>query len=232
MSAPRSARDRVRAELTREILASAHQELAAQGASGLSLRAVARRLEMVPSALYRYFPSRDALLTALIVDAYEAVGAAAAAADAAHASREPEARWLAVAGGVRRWGHEHPHEWALVYGSPVPGYQAPRDTVEAALKITRVIVAVFADAVAPGAPPAAWLPAAPAGLAEVVRPLEAELLPGRAPEVVAAAVAAWTQLLGMVSLELFGHYVGATTDFDAFFEYSMRLVARMVGLSD
>ena len=66
----------------------------------------------------------------------------------------------------------------------------------------------------------------------MVSPLEAELLPGRAPEVVAAAVAAWTQLLGMVSLELFGHYVGATTDFDAFFEYSMGMLARMVGLPD
>jgi AcrR family transcriptional regulator len=232
MSAPRSARERIRAELSREILVAAHQELASHGAAGLSLRAVARRLEMVPSALYRYFPSRDALLTALIVDAYEAVGSAAAAADAARASHQPQARWLAVAEGVRRWGHEHPHEWALVYGSPVPGYQAPRDTVEAALKVTRVIVAIVADAVDAGAPPPPWLPPAPAGLAEVVRPVEAELLPGRAPEVVAAAVAAWTQLLGMVSLELFGHYAGATTDFDAFFEYSMRMVASLLGLPD
>ncbi len=83
MSASSRARARVRAELTQEILAAAHEELAAGGAAGLSLRAVARRLEMVPSALYRYFPNRDALLTALIVDAYEAVGAAAGAADAA-----------------------------------------------------------------------------------------------------------------------------------------------------
>ncbi len=73
MSAPRSARARVRAQLTEEILAAAHDEMAEQGAAGLSLRAVARRLEMVPSAVYRYFPNRDALLTALIVDAYLAV---------------------------------------------------------------------------------------------------------------------------------------------------------------
>ena len=70
----------------------------------------------------------------------------------------------------------------------------------------------------------------PAGLAAVVRPLEVDLLPGRPAEVVAAAVLAWTQLLGMVSFELFGHYVGATTDFDALFEYEMRMVARLVGL--
>jgi AcrR family transcriptional regulator len=256
MSASSRARARVRAELTREILAAAHEELAAGGAAALSLRAVARRLEMVPSALYRYFPNRDALLTALIVDAYEAVGAAAAAAapgdpapgdpapvdpgpvdpgpvdrgTAAPAGPAALDRWLAVARAVRHWGHQHPHEWALVYGSPVPGYQAPRDTVAAALVVTGVIVDIFAAAVPPGAPPATWLPPAPAGLAEIVRPIEAELLPGRSPETVAAAVMAWTLLLGMVSLELFGHYVGATTDFDTLFDYEMLMVAGVAGL--
>jgi AcrR family transcriptional regulator len=230
MSASSRARARVRAELTREILAAAHEELAAGGAAGLSLRAVARRLEMVPSALYRYFPNRDALLTALIVDAYEALGAAA---DGAAASAGPAAldRWLAVAHGVRDWGHRHPHEWALVYGSPVPGYHAPRDTVAAALMVTRVIVDIFVGAVPAGAPPPTWLPPAPAGLAEVVQPMEADLFPGRSPEAVAAAVMAWSLLLGMVSLELFGHYLGATTDFERLFDYEMRLVAGVVGLA-
>lgn len=224
----------MRAELTREILDAAHEELAAGGAAGLSLRAVARRLEMVPSALYRYFPSRDALLTALIVDAYEAVGAAAAtaAATVGPASGGPAALecWVAVARGVRDWGHSHPHEWALVYGSPVPGYHAPRDTVAAALIVTGVVIDIFTAAVPAGAPPPAWLPPAPAGLAEVVGPMEADLLPGYPPEAIAAAVMAWTALIGMVSLELFGHYAGATTDFGPFFDYEMRLVARVVGL--
>jgi AcrR family transcriptional regulator len=215
--------------LTQEILAAAHDELAVNGASALSLRAVARRLELVPSALYRYFPNRDALLTALIIDAYQAVGKAAASADKA-AGMRPIDRWLSVAAAVRLWGHEHPHEWALVYGSPVPGYRAPHDTVEAALGITRVIVAIIADGWPPDRPPPLWLPPAPPNLAGVVRPLEAELLPGRPPEVVVAALAAWTQLLGMVSLELFGHYAGAVTDFDALFGYAMRVAGRLVGL--
>lgn len=221
MPVSQTARARARAEITREILDAARSELAGSGASALSLRAVARRLDMVPSAIYRYFPSRDALLTALIIDAYEAVGAAASDADR---GRQPLARWLSVCEAVRSWAYEHPHEWALIYGSPVPGYAAPDETVAAALAITRVVAGVFADA-APSIPPA------PRGLAAVLRPMEQELLPGRRPEVLVAALLAWTQLLGMVSLELFGHYEGATTDFHAVFVYAMRSIGSAGGLA-
>ena len=88
-NAPRTARERARAELTREIKEGARRQLAATGADGISLRAVARELGMVSSALYRYFPSRDDLLTALIIDAYDAIGEAAeqAIADAEAATR-------------------------------------------------------------------------------------------------------------------------------------------------
>src|SRR6195952_94357 len=79
--APQTARARVRAELTREITDVARRQLNESGAAALSLRAVARELGMVSAALYRYFPSRDDLLTTLIVDAYDAVGTAAAKAE-------------------------------------------------------------------------------------------------------------------------------------------------------
>jgi AcrR family transcriptional regulator len=230
MKAPASARARARAELTREIVSASREELASVGAAGFSLRAVARRLGMVPSALYRYFPNRDALLTALIIDAYQAVGAAAAAADHAAGARRPLARWMAVASAVRAWAHRHPHEWALVYGSPVPGYEAPRDTVEAALAVTKVVSGIFAAAAPTGKVHVNALPAAPKTLASVLRPIEEELLPGRGPETVVAALVAWTQLVGMVSMELFGHFKGATTDFDAVFDYAMRAVGAVSGL--
>ena len=87
-TAPRAAtaRERARAELTREIKEEARRQLVAAGAGGLSLRAVARELGMVSSALYRYYPSRDDLLTALIIDAYNALGEAAERAIARAAS--------------------------------------------------------------------------------------------------------------------------------------------------
>src|SRR5690606_38690719 len=169
MSAGRTARERVRAELIREITGIARRQLATHGAHGLSLRAVAREMGMVSSAIYRYFPSRDDLLTALILDGYNAIGEAVAGADATRPRDDPTGRWLAVwraapacalppppdahAGrwlavcrASRDWALAHPHEYALLYGSPVPGYRAPRDTVGPATRATAVYGRILADA--------------------------------------------------------------------------------------
>src|SRR5207247_659822 len=103
--------------------------IASEGAAGLSLRAAARELGMVSSAVYRYFPSRDDLLTALIIDGYNAIGAAAEQADAACRRGDHRGRWLSACRSVRDWALAHPHEYSLVYGSPVPGYRAPEQTI-------------------------------------------------------------------------------------------------------
>src|SRR6202034_3798385 len=104
-NAPRTARERARAELTREIKEGARRQLAATGADGISLRAVARELGMASSALYRYFPSRDDLLTALIIDAYDAIGAAAEQAIAEGKPDEscPSDRCLVSCHATRGW---------------------------------------------------------------------------------------------------------------------------------
>ena len=87
---------------------------------------------MVSSAIYRYFPSRDDLLTALIIDGYDALGEAVELADAARPPDDFAGRWLGGLPGRTGLGAAHPHEYALLYGSPVPGYRAPGDTVEPA----------------------------------------------------------------------------------------------------
>ena len=94
-------RARVRAELTREILNVAKQHLAIDGAAALSLRGVARDVGMVSSAIYRYFPSRDDLITALIIDGYEQIATTIAKADARVTSRDTSARWMAIGRAVR-----------------------------------------------------------------------------------------------------------------------------------
>ena len=169
MPAHRTARERARAEITQEITDIARARLAAEGAAALSLRAVARDMGMVSSAVYRYFSSRDELLTALIIDGYNAIGEAVENADAACRRGDYCGRWLAACRAGRGWAIAHPHEYALIYGSPVPGYQAPADTIGPAARSAVVFGRLVSDAHAagqltplPAAPlPAAPLPAAP-----------------------------------------------------------------------
>ncbi|MCW2605118.1 MAG: putative transcriptional regulator, TetR family, partial [Pseudonocardiales bacterium] len=150
-SAPRTARARVREELTREIKDAARRHLGESGPFGLSLRAVAREVGMVSSAVYRYFPSRDALLTALIVDSYNAVGQAVEDAEQAVDPSDLLGRWLAVCTAMRAWAVASPHEYALIFGSPVPGYQAPTDTIDPAARIPLRLIAIAGAAGAAGA---------------------------------------------------------------------------------
>jgi AcrR family transcriptional regulator len=219
--APATARARARAELTAEIKATARRQLAEVGAPGLSLRAVARELGMVSSAVYRYFPSRDALLTALIVDAFDAVGQAAEDAVEGLAD-DVLVRWRALARAIRAWALEHPHDYALVYGSPVPGYRAPEDTITPAARVSLVMLRIVGDGVA--AKQVAVQPTAP-----VPRTVHADLrrlrdlaAPGIPDEVLARSLLVWTTLFGAISYELFGHLHGIIDDHDAFFDHQMR----------
>lgn len=237
----RTARERAREELTHEIKAEARRQLAEQGAQQLSLRAVARELGMASSAVYRYFPSRDELLTALIVDAYNDLGAHAerAVEQAAPSSgpagadgpAAPRAGWRALCHAVRDWALANPHEYALLYGSPVPGYAAPQETIAPASRVALVCIRLFADAAPQLTPP---LPARPirGELAEQLTALAAAVAPDLGPAHLARALAAWTQLFGMISFELFGHLVGSVDPSAPFFAYTVEATADTLGLPD
>lgn len=227
-SASRTARQRARTELTREIKEEARRQLAAHGAQGLSLRAVARELGMVSSALYRYFPSRDELLTALIIDAYDALAAAAETASAGRAGTDARGRWRAACGAVRDWARAHPHEYALIYGSPVPGYQAPQATVASAIRVARVLGGLLTGASAAGhEPPSPPLPPALGRQAAIVAEAIAPEVPGA---VIVRGLIAWTQLFGMISFELFGQFVGSLDPADEFFAYAVQQMADFAGI--
>jgi len=138
-------RARVRAELTAEIKQQARTQLETQGAAALSLRAIAREMEMASSAIYRYFASRDDLLTALIIDAYDSIGQAA---EDSHAHCDPydyRGRLIAIGRAVREWAVRHQHEYALIYGSPVPGYAAPQDTIDPATRVPELLLTVLVE---------------------------------------------------------------------------------------
>jgi AcrR family transcriptional regulator len=226
-----SIRARVRAEMISEIKAVARHHLETDGAN-LSLRAVARDMGMVSSALYRYFASRDELLTALILDAYNALGAAVEAADAAVTNRRDlRRRWLAAARAVRGWALNRPAEYALLYGTPVPGYAAPPDTIAAASRTPAVLVTILADGHAAGTV------AAPAGVPRLARPLRADLAvardqisPGLPEELLLLGMTGWLQLFGTVSFELFGQLNNVIEARDEFFDVQMTLMADLMGI--
>jgi AcrR family transcriptional regulator len=219
--------------MTAEILAVAADHVARDGAAALSLRSIARDLGMAPSALYRYFDGRDALLSALILGAYEALATEAeGAADRAEREAADEAaRWLAVPRALRLWALKHPHQWGLIFGTPVPGYQAPQDTVE---PYARVAVALVRPLVA----------AQEAGRLrqdDRPRPVSAELRAAVAPvtgglfvdmpaEKVVLALEAWATIVGTISLEVFGHWRNTVLDPALLFEAAIDHLAEAIGL--
>ena len=233
MNASLTARERARAELTREIKEEARRQVAAEGAQRLSLRAVARELGMVSSAVYRYFPSRDSLLTALIIDAYDALGAAVESADAGQPRSDLRGRWRAICHSVRDWAVARPHEYALIYGSPVPGYRAPQDTIapasRAGLMLGHLLTDAWASRASRGANGAAE-GLMPPLLAEQATALAAAIAPAVPGPVVLRGLIAWTQLFGMISFELFGQFVGVAEPADDFFRYAVEQMANFAGL--
>ena len=220
-----------------EILDVAREHLAAEGVGGLSLRAVARDLGMASSAVYRYFENRDVLLTALIIDAYDALGAAVEEAEGAVPRDDLHGRWEQIAGTVRAWALEHPSLYALVYGSPVPGYAAPQDTVEPATRVTRLLATLLQDALTSGRASERLEgpvrgPVSP-DAAEGLAPLVEFLGPGTTPEWAVRGLMAWTWLFGAVSFELFGQLTGAVDPErrSQVFEEEVRAAGGWLGLS-
>jgi AcrR family transcriptional regulator len=212
--------------MTEEIRAVARRHLGIDGAN-LSLRAVARDMGMAPSAVYRYFASRDELLTALIIEAYDAVGEAAERAAAG--AEGPLQRWLTLAHAVREWALAEPHQWALIYGSPVPGYRAPQDTVGPATRVILLIAGILQDGHQAGL--IADQEPITGRYAEELAAVAEQFTPGAPPRLVAAAFAAFIQLCGAVSAELFGQLNNSIEDDRrGFFEFQMRGAAGLIGL--
>jgi AcrR family transcriptional regulator len=220
MGKRRDSRERIEAQ----IVELGRRHLIEHGPAGLSLRAIARDLGMVSSAVYRYVSRRDELLKLLLVDAYSDL------ADQVDQARDavPDV-WsddvVAIAHAARSWAIAHPASWALLYGSPVPGYHAPAErTVGPG---TRVVSAVF-DAVAAGIATGDIMLTnypAPQPMSSDFERLRQEFgFPGDDP-VIIKCFAIWAGVVGAISLEVFGQYGADTlTDPEAVFDTQVRLL--------
>ncbi|MFE6775146.1 TetR/AcrR family transcriptional regulator [Streptomyces sp. NPDC057702] len=204
---PPSLRQRRRAAATREILAAAELQITEQGPAALSLRAVARSLDMTVQALYHYFPSRDALVTALVAKAYDDLADAVRQALENTAEEAATPRLVAAAEGYRRWAVAHPERFQLIYGTPLRYYTAP---VEGPTTLAmRRLSALFQREVFAGFTPAqlaaADTPALSPDLRARLAGLPPDALGAVPPPAVYLLMSAWGQLHGLVVLEVFGH---------------------------
>jgi AcrR family transcriptional regulator len=221
-------RQEAREKIEAQIVELGRRHLVSEGAAGLSLRAIARDLGMVSSAVYRYVASRDDLLTLLLVDAYselaDAVDRAATTADG-----QWRDQLLAMAHAAREWAVDQPARWALLYGSPVPGYHAPRErTVGPG---TRVVAALF-DAIGAGIA-AGDIPQSNVSAAQPLSSdfelLRKEFEFGGDDSAVAKCFLLWAGLVGAIGLEVFGQYGADTlTEPGAVFDTQVRLLIDML----
>lgn len=233
-SKPATPRERARAQTLVDIVRIGRQHLAVHGAAALSLRAVARDLGVVSSAVYRYVQNRDELLTLLLIDGYNELGDEVDAAVAAVPDGDFAGQFKALGRAVRHWALREPASYALLFGSPVPGYQAPgeRTTVPGTRVIFR-LVGIFdsaqrADVLDARVGPAVVIPPALAADLEAIR---SELKLSVSDASLARGVLVWTSVFGAISFEVFGQYGQDTFKArDELFEHQLSVLQGVAGL--
>lgn len=108
---------------------TAWKQIAEYGASALSLRAIARELKISAPAIYNYFPDRDALVTALIIDAFTSFGDWQLEARDSVPENDLSGRLKAIGLAYRDWAHAYPQRYQLIFGTPIPGYKGPVEKI-------------------------------------------------------------------------------------------------------
>lgn len=225
-------RERARTQTMADIVAIGREHLALHGAASLSLRAVARDLGVVSSAVYRYVKSRDELLTLLVVDGYNQLGDEVDAAVAAASRASFRAQFRAIGFAVRAWALRQPATYALLFGSPVPGYDAPAEqTTGPGTRVIVALVRLYERAHTSGGLHVDDSAPATGELAVDFASIRADFDLTVPDEVIARGLLCWAAVFGAVSFEVFGQY-GADTFGDpaGLFEYHLEVLADTVGL--
>jgi AcrR family transcriptional regulator len=220
---PLTMRERYRAQVRQEVKEAALRQLAEAGPGALSISAISKQLGVSGPALYRYFASRDELLTELVIDAYHDLAKALTAATSRVPDDHPRGRLEALARAYRRWALAEPHRYRLLFGPPLPGYEAhAQRLVEASWAAMHLLLEVLRGFAADAAEPS--------------EPLASELTAWAQqhhPRIDAAtalrAVLIWSQLHGIVSLEIAGNFASMSIDVDQLFEIQLTALTAMPG---
>lgn len=224
-------RERARAETMQRILDAAREELRVSGPDGLSLRAIARDVGLVSSAVYRYVSGRDELLTELIVAGYEDLGAAVDAGVGGRAA--PGRRFVRGCAAARAWAVDNPQDHALLFGTPVPGYTAPERTIAAAALAPLALVSTVQDAWRSGTLEVDEAPMRRVLQSQAARTAsDLGLVEDLPPRTVVAFAQSWLQVLGLIGLERSGYLVNTFDPADELAAATFAQAARHVGFTD
>lgn len=219
-------------DLAQEIKAVAYRQIAASGAPALSLRAIARDLNITAPAIYNYYPRRDDLVTALIVDSYNSLGDALALAREAAPETDYAAQLMGALLAYRRWALAHPEEYSLIFGTPIPGYNAPMEvTLPAAKRGLDTIIDILETAERAGAlnfAPALASPSPP--LRRAVASWQDQYGYSASIPVLLLALAGWARIHGLCMLEIYNHLAPFFYDTDALYQAEADSLLQQAGL--
>ena len=209
-------RERYRAQVRQEVKQAALGQLAESGPGGLSIAAIGKQLGVSGPALYRYFASRDDLLTELVIDAYNDLADALTGATSEISGHDARPRFEALTRAYRSWALAQPHRYRLLFGPPLPGYDAhAQRLVDAAQKAMDLLLDIIGAAVDRAAIPP------PQPLASQLAVWAQPHQPGIDPATALSAVLVWSRLHGIVSLEIAGNFASMGLDPDQLFEIQL-----------
>ncbi|GFG65058.1 putative HTH-type transcriptional regulator [Mycobacterium kubicae] len=218
-----------RESIEQKVIELGRRQLARNGAAGLSLGDVVEELGVAPEDLYRHVASRDELLTLLLVDAYTELADTVDQARTETGADMWRDEVFAIAHAVRCWAVTHPSRWALLYGSPVPGYHAPPERTTGVG--TRVVRAFF-DAIGAGITMGDILltnHVAPQPMSSDFERIRHEFAFPGDDRLLAKCFLLWAGVVGAISLEVFGQYGPNTlTNPEAVFDMQMRMLIEVL----
>lgn len=233
MTIPKTRREAAREATYAEIKQIARQQMAEKGASALSLNAIAREMRMTTPALYRYFANRDALVTELVVEAYQSLGDVLETAVSKQQHQSYRTRFLAMGSAYRNWALAHPQDYTLIYGTPIPNYHAPRErTVEPASRVLTLFGLLFGEAHRAGklTIPNSYQQVTPK-LQQLIETLLKEIPEdGVSVGLFILTILVWSRLNAVVWSAMYGHFPPGLADSGELFQVELMAICHELNL--
>ncbi|MEI7848321.1 MAG: TetR/AcrR family transcriptional regulator [Chloroflexota bacterium] len=228
---PQTRRERVRDVTREEIITTAWKQIGEVGATGLSLRGIAREMGMTAPGLYRYYKDRDALVTALLMNAFTSFTASLEAGRDTCEASDHAGRFRALCKAYFQWAAQNPQRYTLLFGTPIQGYMFAEELGPVARRSFLVLQGVIGAADTAGriSGELSTLPL-PAGLQVPYAVLQNYGMPYTGT-VTQLALSAWSMIHGMTSLYLYHYLTGfLQTNVEAFIDFEIEKMVRILGL--